>query len=139
MESTACWRVKVEQTDRQALTFLIGESHSRLFLPPDTNSRLCFTFTSICREARGRQRGCRNSQPYQISHFFYLSFSYKLSLSFPSSVCLSCSHTLTYSATVSLPPSIPPSSSLHSSLLSSSVIPSESLLRFPPLCNLILF
>lgn len=57
--------------DRQALTSLRAQSLSRLLIPPDINSRPCFTFTSICKEREG---GCRNSQPYQISHFFYPNF-----------------------------------------------------------------
>lgn len=101
--------------DRQALTSLTAQSLSRLLIPPDTNSRLCFTFTSICRE--GREGGSRNSKPYQISHFFYLPFSYKLSLSWPLlCVCLSPSHSFSLFLPLSLSPPFP------TSLLSLSVI-----------------
>lgn len=61
--------------DRQALTSLTAQSLSRLLIPPDINSRPCFTVTSICRERRRLQKLSA------ISDFsLFLS---KLSLSWP--------------------------------------------------------
>lgn len=76
LESTACLsRGKVEQTDRRALTSLTAESHSRLLIPPDSSSRLCFTFTSICRERREGKREAAQT----LSHIRFLTFSICLS------------------------------------------------------------
>lgn len=70
---------------------------SRLLIPPDTNSRLCFTFTSICRERReGEQEAAET-----LSHIRFLTFSISLPpknfLSHgPSSVSASPPHTLSH-------------------------------------------
>lgn len=89
--------------DRQVLTSLTAQSLSILLIPPDINSRFCFTFTSICRERRRLQKLSA------ISDFsLFLS---KLSLSWPLlCVCRSpFTHFLTFSASVSLPlPYLPP-------------------------------
>lgn len=90
--------------DRQVLTSLTAQSLSILLIPPDINSRFCFTFTSICRERRRLQKLSA------ISDFsLFLS---KLSLSWPLlCVCRSpFTHFLTFSASLSLSPSsLPPS------------------------------
>lgn len=83
--------------DRQALTSLTAQSLSRLLIPPDTNSRLCFTFTSIC---RGRREGEREAAE-TLSHIRFLTFSICLSptnfLSHgPSSVSAFPLHTLSH-------------------------------------------
>lgn len=118
--------------DRQALTSLTAQSLSRLLIPPDTNSRLCFTFTSICRE--GEMEAAET-----LSHIRFLTFSICLSptnfLSHgPSSVSASPLHTLShfFCHFLSLLPSLPPSSLCLWSI-------SEALLRLPLLCSPILF
>lgn len=89
--------------DRQVLTSLTAQSLSRLLIPPDINSRLCFTFTSICRERRRLQKLSA------ISDFsLFLS---KLSLMAPP-LCLPLPfHTLSHFFCLSLPPPhLPPHS-----------------------------
>lgn len=107
--------------DRQALTSLTAQSLSRLLIPSDTNSRPCFTFTSICRERRRLQKLSA------ISDFsLFLS---KLSLSWPLlCVCRSpFTLFLTFSATFPLSLSSLPPHCLWSF--------SEALLRLPPLSS----
>lgn len=125
LESTACLsRGKVEQTDRRALTSLTAESHSRLLIPPDTNSRLCFTFTSICRERREGKREAAQT----LSHIRFLTFSICLSpTNFPSHgpptpllYLPRRSHSLSLSLPLSLPRSLARSLSLLPSLPPSS-------------------
>lgn len=117
LESTACLsRGKVEQTDRRALTSLTAESHSRLLIPPDTNSRLCFTFTSICRERREGKREAAQT----LSHIRFLTFSICLSPTnffshaptpLPLLYLPLRSHSRSLSLSLSSPlPSLPPSS-----------------------------
>lgn len=108
--------------DRQTgINFLPAESHSRLLIPQDTNSRLCFTFTSNC---RGRERQQKLSAISDFS-LFLSAFSYKLSLSCPLlSVCLYRSHSVSLSLLLSR--------SLSLSLLSSFHELSLSLLPSPP-------
>lgn len=130
------WGEKLSrQTDRQALTSLPAESHSRLLIPPDANSRLCFTFTSICREREKREK----QQQLSAVSDFSLSLSAFLLQTFPLMppplcVCLARSRFLSLSHFLShfLSPSFPTS-------LFTSVILSEALLRLPLLCSPILF
>lgn len=113
--------------DRQALTSLTAQSLSRLLIPPDINSRPCFTFTSICRERRRLQKLSA------ISDFSL--FRSKLSLSWPLlCVCRSpFTLFLTFSATFPLSlSSLPPHSVI---LFWGSAETSSSLL----LCSPILF
>lgn len=111
LESTACLsRGKVEQTDRRALTSLTAESHSRLLIPPDTNSRLCFTFTSICRERREGKREAAQT----LSHIRFLTFS----------ICLSPTNFFSHAPT---PPPPPLSASPFTLSLTFSLSPLPSL------------
>lgn len=117
LESTACLsRGKVEQTDRRALTSLTAESHSRLLIPPDTNSRLCFTFTSICRERREGKREAAQT----LSHIRFLTFS----------ICLSPTNFFSHAST---PPPPPLSASPFTLSLTFSLSALLSLPYLPPL------
>lgn len=106
---------------------------------PDTDSRLCFTFTSICRARRERERRGRDGDQETLSHirfltFFYLPFSSKLSLSCPPPL-LPRSHSVSLSLPLSLLPSFP--LPLLFRLLWS--VLRLALLRLPLLCSPILF
>ena len=89
--------------DRRVLTSLTAQSLSRLLIPPDINSRLCFTFTSICRERTRLQKLSA------ISDFsLFLS---KLSLSWPLLCVCRSPFTLSHFFCLSLPlPYLPPHS-----------------------------
>lgn len=147
MQQEHFWKVQRvragEKLRRQTgINFPHSSVLSRLLIPPDTNSRLCFTFTSICRERREGEREAAET----LSHIRFLTFSISLSpknfLSHgPSSVSASPpSHS--FSLSLPLSRSLSLSSSLLPSLPPSSVCLwsfSEALLRLPLLCSPILF